>query len=436
MPRVMEIDTPLGADVLLFHGMHAREELGRLSEFQVDLLSAKGDIDLDDILGKNVTVQVNCPTTRRGTSTASSPASSQGGKHGRYHRYRAAGAPVALVPDPDGRLPHLPEEDRPGHHQEGVRATTAMADVRGRADRHLREVDLLRAVPRDRLQLRQPADGAGGHLLLLPAHRRAQHAGAGRLDEHAHAGVRATRRSRSSRRSSVVRPEVEHITDWDFAREVQPGVYVHDDYDFERPSVELQDDRRRCRAGYTPSDYEVYDYPGDYVQKAGRRAVRERPDRRVAAASSRRRRRRPTRAGVTRRVACSRSTDYPRDDQNREYLIVVGDLRPASSASTRRCRGRRRRATAARFAAMSERQQFRPRARTPKPIVQGPQTAVVVGPAGEEIYTDKYGRVKVQFHWDREGKKDENSSCWIRVSQPVGGQELGRDRASRASARR
>ena len=56
-----------------------------------------------------------------------------------------------------------------------------------------------------------------------------------------------------------------------------------------------------------------------------------------------------------------------------------------------------------------------------EPVVAGPQTAVVVGPAGEEIYTDKYGRVKVQFHWDREGKNDENSSCWIRVAQPVGG---------------
>jgi hypothetical protein len=68
------------------------------------------------------------------------------------------------------------------------------------------------------------------------------------------------------------------------------------------------------------------------------------------------------------------------------------------------------------FVAMSSKQQFRPLRSTPKPFVQGPQTAMVVGPAGEEIYTDKYGRVKVQFHWDRLGKKDENSSCWIRVS--------------------
>jgi type VI secretion system secreted protein VgrG len=57
--------------------------------------------------------------------------------------------------------------------------------------------------------------------------------------------------------------------------------------------------------------------------------------------------------------------------------------------------------------------------------VQGPQTAVVVGPAGEEIFTDKYGRVKVQFHWDRYGKKNEKSSCWVRTSSPWAGKSFG-----------
>jgi type VI secretion system secreted protein VgrG len=60
---------------------------------------------------------------------------------------------------------------------------------------------------------------------------------------------------------------------------------------------------------------------------------------------------------------------------------------------------------------------YRPPRLTPRPVVEGAQTAIVVGPAGEEIYTDEHGRVKMQFHWDREGKKNENSSCWIRVSQ-------------------
>jgi len=68
---------------------------------------------------------------------------------------------------------------------------------------------------------------------------------------------------------------------------------------------------------------------------------------------------------------------------------------------------------------------FRPQRVTSKPTVLGTQTALVVGAAGQEIFTDKYGRVKVQFFWDREGKKDANSSCWIRVAQPWGGKQWG-----------
>jgi type VI secretion system secreted protein VgrG len=68
---------------------------------------------------------------------------------------------------------------------------------------------------------------------------------------------------------------------------------------------------------------------------------------------------------------------------------------------------------------------FRPQRTTPKPVVPGTQTAVVVGPKGEEIFTDKYGRIKVQFHWDRQGKNDADSSCWIRVTQPWAGKRWG-----------
>jgi type VI secretion system secreted protein VgrG len=68
---------------------------------------------------------------------------------------------------------------------------------------------------------------------------------------------------------------------------------------------------------------------------------------------------------------------------------------------------------------------LRPPLTRERPRIQGPQTAVVVGPSGEEIATDKYGRVKVQFHWDRKGKKDENSSCWLRVAQPIAGKGWG-----------
>ncbi len=68
---------------------------------------------------------------------------------------------------------------------------------------------------------------------------------------------------------------------------------------------------------------------------------------------------------------------------------------------------------------------FRPQRKTPKPIIQGSQTAFVVGPAGEEIFTDKYGRVKVQLHWDRDGQVNAGSSCWVRVAQPWAGNKWG-----------
>jgi len=68
---------------------------------------------------------------------------------------------------------------------------------------------------------------------------------------------------------------------------------------------------------------------------------------------------------------------------------------------------------------------YRPPRNTPKPIVYGTQTAVVVGQPGDEIFTDKYGRIKVQFHWDRQGKKDANSSCWLRVGTAWAGKQWG-----------
>lgn len=77
------------------------------------------------------------------------------------------------------------------------------------------------------------------------------------------------------------------------------------------------------------------------------------------------------------------------------------------------------------FVCIEHKTPFRPPQKTPKPIIQGTQTAFVVGLAGEEIFTDKYGRVKVQFHWDREGQIDDNSSCWIRVAQAWAGNRWG-----------
>ena len=90
----MEIATPLGEDVLLFHGMHAREEMGRLGEYQLDLLSTKEEVDLDEILGKNVTMKLALPDDKHPLLQRVRHAFlRRAGRYGRYHRYYAVVRP-------------------------------------------------------------------------------------------------------------------------------------------------------------------------------------------------------------------------------------------------------------------------------------------------------------------------------------------------------
>ena len=134
MPRVMEIVTPLGEDVLLFHGMSAREEMSRPFEYKLDLLSGKHDIKLDDILGKNVDITLGLPDDKRryfnGYVTRFSA-----GRDVRpllpLHRDRP---PVALVPDAHRRLPDLSGHEGSGHHQGGV-LRSRVRRLQARADR-------------------------------------------------------------------------------------------------------------------------------------------------------------------------------------------------------------------------------------------------------------------------------------------------------------
>ena len=113
----------------------------------------------------------------------------------------------------------------------------------------------------------------------------------------------------------------------------------------------------------------------------------------------------------------------PRREQDQEYLIVSADYDLQNNTYETGAGGEEATYVCT-MSLLQSRQQFRPARITPRPTMGGPQTAVVVGPAGDEIYCDKYGRVKVQFHWDRDGKDDE-SSCWMRVSQPWAGKDWG-----------
>jgi type VI secretion system secreted protein VgrG len=118
-------------------------------------------------------------------------------------------------------------------------------------------------------------------------------------------------------------------------------------------------------------------------------------------------------------------TNYPREDQNQQYLILSVHYHFEENAEV--SEGGAGKGSIQRLTLQAQPTSivYRPQRLTPKPRTQGPQTAVVVGPKGEEIWVDKFGRVKVQFHWDRIGAMDENSSCWVRVSSTWAGSNFG-----------
>ena len=419
MPRVMEIVTPLGDDVLLFHGMSAREEMSRLFEYQLDLLSAKDDLKLDDILGKNVTVRFALPDDQTRHFNGHVTRFSQGGRYGRYHRYIATVRPWLwfLTRTADCRIfqemkvPDIIKAVFADHPSADFKLELTGTYRKWTYCVQYRETDF------NFVSRLMEQEGIGyyfrhtdGHNTLVLTDSTSKHTPTPGYEKLSYVAP-----------SEQVKPDLEHIHAWDFGREIQPGVFVHDDYDFERPSVELKTSKTLPR-GYKPSDSEVYDYPGEYVQRGdGEQYASIRIDEmgsqfELAHAA--------TNARGLAVGSLLTLEDHPREDQNREYLITAAnydlsfenyEALPEGGGTSYQCS----------FEAMPSSQQFRPERLTPKPFVQGPQTAVVVGPGGEEIYTDKYGRVKVQFRWDRRGKKDENSSCWIRVSHPWAGKGWG-----------
>jgi len=419
LPRVMEIATPLGEDVLLFHGMHAHEEMGRLGECQLDLLSPHADIKVDDILGKNVTVKLALPDDSSRYFNGYVTRFAQSGTHGRYHRYSAVVRSWLwfLTRTTDCRIfqdvavPDIIKKVFADHSTADFKLDLTGTYRKWTYCVQYRETDfnfVTRLMEHEGIYFyTQHTDG---HNTVVLTDSTSKHAAAPGYETLSFISP-----------EEVVRPELEHVSAWDFSREIQPGVYVHDDYDLERPSVELKT-RKVLSRSYSPSDYEIYDYPGHYLQKGdGEQYAGIRIDEFGSQFE--------TAQAVTNAKGVAVGSlftleDFPREDQNREYLIVAAsyDLQfsdyealPQDGVTDYRCA----------FVAMPSAQQFRPRRATPKPFVQGPQTAMVVGPAGDEIYTDKYGRVKVQFHWDRYGKKDQNSSCWIRVSHPWAGKGWG-----------
>jgi type VI secretion system secreted protein VgrG len=217
------------------------------------------------------------------------------------------------------------------------------------------------------------------------------------------------------------RRDREYLNQWIPCSTVRPGTFTHTDYDFEKPGADLTTQSAEP-FGHDQSGSECYSNPGVYTEL----------DRGETLAAIRREQLqaghvRVTASGTVRGLAAGRAFQlegFPREDQNVAHFVVSARyslVDPGYRSGVGRTEEDYRVTIEAAPSALP----FRPPQATPRPVMRGPQTATVVGPAGEEIFTDEYARVKVQFHWDRLGGRDENSSCFVRVSQSWAGAGWG-----------
>jgi type VI secretion system secreted protein VgrG len=426
--RHLAIHTPLGEDVLAVQSFTGTERFARLFEYEADLLSEDHNLSFEDIVGAEVTVQLE--TTRGDTRWfhgivsrfVQCPSSDT-----RYGAYRATIVPWLwlLTRTSDCRIWSGSDQTRTVPE-----IVEQLFQARGfdAFENHLtgsytpweycvqyRETDfnfVSRLLEQEGISYYfKHEDGKHTLVLVDSIDRLTPFPG---YDEISY---------RSSEDAST---DLEHIRGWSLHKQLLSGSYVHKDFDFERPKKDLETEPRIIARAHAASKFEIYDYPGLYTDPGHGKSLAEIRIQEMQTEHALLHGQADARGlGAGHTVTLQ---DLPRDDQNRKYLVlsVQHNIRSDTFESGRgsdtgalfyQCD----------FSVMPADEVFRPARITTKPLIRGPQTAIVVGQAGEEIHTDEYGRVKVKFHWDRYGAADEKSSCWIRVAQLLGREEMGRD---------
>lgn len=215
----------------------------------------------------------------------------------------------------------------------------------------------------------------------------------------------------------------DHVDDWRSEAEIQTKSVTLRAFDFKAPNTKPKHTQNLDYKFVWP--YEVFDYPAEFHLPAeAQRYTRLRAEELASGAKfyfARTDCRGVTAGG---KFELTDPSDQLRSDQAREYLVTGVSLQ-GSVSEYQIGQGGGGEEFSCTFRCIDAKRVLRPARSTPKPVITGLQTATVVGPSGEEIHTDQYGRVRAQFHWDRYGKADENSSCWIRVAQNSAGGNWG-----------
>ena len=398
------------AEELLFRRMEAYEELGRLYQFNLDFLTRDEAFPLDDLLGKDLTVEFDRAEgpTRYFHGYVSSLA--QTGRHAGMFSFSAVVHPWFwfLTRTATCRIFQemtVPEIIKKVFEEEhgffDYRSTLSATYRKWEYCVQYRETDfnfISRLMEQEGIYYFFEHEDGKDTLVLCDSYG-------------AHGPLPGYADIRYGPASEAAGEE--RIHDWHLSKSVRTGACKLGAYHFKQPGKNLIVKSSIPRP-HAREDYEIYDYPGEYYEPAeGNTYVNIRME---ELACDYERVRGETNAAGVYPGGLFDLKDHPREDQNREYLVVSARHILALGGYETGGDGDGLVYTCS-FEAMNSQDQYRASRLTPKPAVQGPQTAIVVGPSGEEIWADEYGRVKVKFHWDLIEPKDDTCSCWIRVAQ-------------------
>lgn len=401
----ISVTTPLGTDKFFLRGFSGEERISDLFLFNLDMLSTDSNVDFSKLLGENATVTVLLGGTEKRYINGIITRFVQAGSTDDKTIYQAELQPeIALM--------RLSSDCRIFQNQTAPKIIETVFKDMGCTDFK----SDLKSTYESReycVQYRETAlefvcrlmEEEG--IVYYFEHAKTKHTLILSDDTVAHknypnmpsAGVHMAA-------TDSLRPDEHSIDKCSVEQQVTTGGYALDDYNFENPPLKLYASHGGKKRSSTR-----YDYPGGFVKKARGDFL------------------------VTRRIEAEEAmgkvlygdsfcpsftagnkfklTDHVRKDVNDEWVLLSIQHRASLDAYRNS------------FTAFPLNVPYRSPALAHKPVIPGTQTALVVGKSGEEIWTDKYGRIKVQFHWDQEGKNDENSSCWIRVSQAWAGKKWG-----------
>jgi type VI secretion system secreted protein VgrG len=419
MRRIFSVKTSLPAEKLLARTATITEQLGKPFQIDVELLSPDESLDFDALLGSDITLTLlmrdEAPRYFHGCIASFE----QIGQVGRFALYRARVVPWLWFLSRTTDCAIFQNKSAPVIVKE-VFTKHGFTDVEDKLSKSYRVRDYCVQYRETDLNFVQRLLEEEG-IYYYFRHASSMHTLVLADAYSAHEPAQGYETIEYRPPSEQGQRYEDCITDWQLTRNIQPGKVVVTDYDFTKPRAPLQTQSVQSRA-LPKSNFEMFDYPGKYsALTEGDHYARVRLESLQAGYET------VQGKGNARGLAVGsffRLKAYPRKDQNREYLAVSATHR--LDAGDYETGGRENvEPYSCSFEAIDSQRPFRPAQTAVATRVSGPQTAVVVGPPGEEIWTDTYGRVKVKFHWDRDPKRDESSSCWMRVSQTWAGKGWG-----------